>query len=62
MNDITIVTLETASTETGTKDYVAVGTTIDRGEDLAAKGCVSTTFSRVAGLRTNNEQYQDVHF
>lgn len=39
VNDITIVTLETASTETGTKDYVAVGTTIDRGEDLAAKGC-----------------------
>jgi cleavage and polyadenylation specificity factor subunit 1 len=51
VNDITIVTLETASTETGTKDYVAVGTTIDRGEDLATKGCVSTAFSRVSGLR-----------
>ena len=29
------VTLETVSTETGTKDYIAVGTTINRGEDLA---------------------------
>jgi cleavage and polyadenylation specificity factor subunit 1 len=54
VNDITIVTLETASTEAGTKDYIAVGTTIDRGEDLAAKGCVSTTFSQVTGLRTDN--------
>jgi len=35
------VTLETAATETGLKDFVAVGTTIDRGEDLAAKGAVS---------------------
>jgi cleavage and polyadenylation specificity factor subunit 1 len=34
------VTLETASTESGTKDFIAVGTTIDRGEDLAAKGAV----------------------
>ncbi|KAF8633074.1 hypothetical protein AX15_001523 [Amanita polypyramis BW_CC] len=39
VNDIAIVSLETASTETGTKDFIAVGTTIDRGEDLAAKGC-----------------------
>ncbi|KAF8631110.1 hypothetical protein AX17_005155 [Amanita inopinata Kibby_2008] len=39
VNDIAIVSLETASTEAGTKDYVAVGTTIDRGEDLAVKGC-----------------------
>ncbi|TFK16893.1 hypothetical protein FA15DRAFT_650709 [Coprinopsis marcescibilis] len=38
INDISIVTLETAATETGTKDFIAVGTTIDRGEDLAAKG------------------------
>nr|GAT45957.1 cleavage and polyadenylation specific protein [Mycena chlorophos] len=35
---LTIVTLETSSTESGSKDYVAVGTTINRGEDLAAKG------------------------
>jgi hypothetical protein len=41
VNDVTIVTLETSSTETGSKDFVAVGTTINRGEDLAAKGAVS---------------------
>ncbi len=35
------VTLETASTESGSKDFIVVGTTIDRGEDLAAKGAVS---------------------
>ncbi|KAF5309321.1 hypothetical protein D9611_014402 [Ephemerocybe angulata] len=38
INDIAIVTLETAATETGIKDFIAVGTTIDRGEDLAVKG------------------------
>ncbi|KAJ6591099.1 CPSF A subunit region-domain-containing protein [Mycena vulgaris] len=32
------VTLETSSTETGSKEFIAVGTTINRGEDLAAKG------------------------
>lgn len=35
------VTLETLSTESGTKDFVAVGTTLNRGEDLAVKGAVS---------------------
>jgi cleavage and polyadenylation specificity factor subunit 1 len=35
------VTLETLSTETGIKEFIAVGTTIDRGEDLAVKGAVS---------------------
>lgn len=34
------VALETVSTEAGVKDYVAVGTTINRGEDLAIKGAV----------------------
>ncbi|KAF8816784.1 hypothetical protein BYT27DRAFT_7181242 [Phlegmacium glaucopus] len=38
VNDMSIVTLETSSTESGIKDFIAVGTTIDRGEDLAAKG------------------------
>ncbi|KAF9448151.1 hypothetical protein P691DRAFT_801258 [Macrolepiota fuliginosa MF-IS2] len=38
INDMAIVTLETAATETGTRDFIAVGTTIDRGEDLAVKG------------------------
>jgi cleavage and polyadenylation specificity factor subunit 1 len=34
------VTLETSSAESGNKEFIAVGTTIDRGEDLAAKGSV----------------------
>ncbi|TFK39321.1 CPSF A subunit region-domain-containing protein [Crucibulum laeve] len=38
INDMACVTLETTSTETGSKEFIAVGTTIDRGEDLAAKG------------------------
>ncbi|EIN09100.1 hypothetical protein PUNSTDRAFT_67240 [Punctularia strigosozonata HHB-11173 SS5] len=32
------VPLETSSTESGSKDFIAVGTTIDRGEDLAVRG------------------------
>ncbi|KAF7341963.1 Protein CFT1 [Mycena venus] len=35
---LSCVTLETPSTETGSKEFIAVGTTINRGEDLAAKG------------------------
>lgn len=35
------VPLETMSTESGVKDFIAVGTTINRGEDLAVKGAVS---------------------
>jgi len=38
------VTLETSSTESGTKDFIAVGTTINRGEDLAVKGAVGVFF------------------
>ncbi|KAK7451137.1 mRNA cleavage and polyadenylation factor subunit [Stygiomarasmius scandens] len=38
INAVTIVNLETSSTETGNKQFIAVGTTINRGEDLAAKG------------------------
>ncbi|KAF8970332.1 CPSF A subunit region-domain-containing protein [Flammula alnicola] len=38
INDMACVTLETSSTESGSKDFIVVGTTIDRGEDLAAKG------------------------
>jgi len=33
--------LETLSTESGSRDFIAVGTGIDRGEDLAVKGAVS---------------------
>ena len=39
------MTLETSSTESGTKDFIAVGTTINRGEDLAVKGAVGALFS-----------------
>ncbi|KAH0581631.1 hypothetical protein H2248_011332 [Termitomyces sp. 'cryptogamus'] len=38
INDMTVVSLETAGTETGTKEFIAVGTSINRGEDLAVKG------------------------
>ncbi|KIJ63088.1 hypothetical protein HYDPIDRAFT_29778 [Hydnomerulius pinastri MD-312] len=38
INALECVTLETLSTETGNKDFIAVGTSIDRGEDLAVKG------------------------
>ncbi|KAI0341420.1 hypothetical protein BDW22DRAFT_1408067 [Trametopsis cervina] len=34
------IPLETQSTETGTKDFIVVSTTINRGEDLAVKGAV----------------------
>lgn len=40
VNSLQCVTLETQSTETGNKDFIAVGTTINRGEDLAVKGAV----------------------
>lgn len=40
VNALECVTLETSSTETGIKEFIAVGTTIDRGEDLAVKGAV----------------------
>lgn len=35
------VDLETQSTVSGQKEFIAVGTTVDRGEDLAVKGAVS---------------------
>jgi len=38
VNSLACVALETLSTESGHKDFIAVGTTIDRGEDLAVKG------------------------
>ncbi|KAI0687702.1 CPSF A subunit region-domain-containing protein [Cytidiella melzeri] len=34
------IPLETQSTESGTKDFITVSTTINRGEDLAVKGAV----------------------
>jgi hypothetical protein len=47
------------STETGSKDYIAVGTTINRGEDLAAKGTVSISGLFKAG-NINLLEYLDV--
>ncbi|KEP51741.1 cleavage and polyadenylation specificity factor protein [Rhizoctonia solani 123E] len=38
INAVESIPLETLSTERGLKDYVVVGTTISRGEDLAVKG------------------------
>ncbi|KAI0634706.1 CPSF A subunit region-domain-containing protein [Trametes polyzona] len=40
VNCIVSVPLETLSTESGMKDFIAVGTSINRGEDLAVKGAV----------------------
>jgi len=40
VNSLACVPLETLSTESGHKDFIAVGTTINRGEDLAVKGAV----------------------
>jgi cleavage and polyadenylation specificity factor subunit 1 len=40
VNALTCVSLETTSTESGSKSFIAVGTTINRGEDLAVKGAV----------------------
>ncbi|KAI0784088.1 CPSF A subunit region-domain-containing protein [Abortiporus biennis] len=40
INCIDCIPLETVSTEAGTKDFIVVGTTINRGEDLAARGAV----------------------
>ncbi|KLO09211.1 cleavage factor protein [Schizopora paradoxa] len=38
VNALECIPLETQSTESGSKEYVVVGTTINRGEDLAVKG------------------------
>jgi cleavage and polyadenylation specificity factor subunit 1 len=40
VNSLACVSLETLSTEPGHKDFISVGTTINRGEDLAIKGTV----------------------
>lgn len=37
---VELVSLETNSHESGYKEFIAVATTIDRGEDLAVKGAV----------------------
>jgi CPSF A subunit region len=46
VNSLACVSLETLSTESGRKDFIAVGTTINRGEDLAVKGAVRFSYSK----------------
>jgi hypothetical protein len=46
VNSLACVALETVSTESGHKDFIAVGTTINRGEDLAVKGAVSFRYAK----------------
>jgi cleavage and polyadenylation specificity factor subunit 1 len=41
---VELVSLETSSTEAGFKEFIAVATTIDRGEDLAVRGAVRVSF------------------
>jgi cleavage and polyadenylation specificity factor subunit 1 len=41
---VELVSLETSSTEAGFKEFIAVATTIDRGEDLAVRGAVRASF------------------
>ena len=40
INVVQSVTLETLSTEAGNKDFIAVATSVHRGEDLAVRGAV----------------------
>ena len=44
VNAMACVALETQSTDSGRRNYIAVGTTVDRGEDLAVKGAVRRPF------------------
>jgi cleavage and polyadenylation specificity factor subunit 1 len=59
VNAVESIPLETLSTERGLKDYIVVGTTISRGEDLAVKGAVSApSFNRRCFLKL----YTDLRF
>lgn len=44
VNAVETVRLETLSTQSGNKDFIAVATSVYRGEDLAVRGCVSVLF------------------
>jgi cleavage and polyadenylation specificity factor subunit 1 len=43
ITSVELVSLETQSNEAGYKEFIAVATTINRGEDLAVKGAVRIT-------------------
>ncbi|KAI6016186.1 CPSF A subunit region-domain-containing protein [Pisolithus marmoratus] len=60
VNALECVTLETLSTETGTKEFLAVGTSIDRGEDLAVKGA-TYIFEVVEVVPDPSSSYQRWH-
>lgn len=47
---VAVVKLETESTESKLKEYIAVGTIISRGEDLASRGAVSQHVRRAHGI------------
>lgn len=51
VNAVESVSLETQSTESGRKDFIAVATTIYRGEDLAVKGAVSAQCATLLASR-----------
>jgi cleavage and polyadenylation specificity factor subunit 1 len=46
VNAVETVRLETLSTQSGNKDFLAVATSVYRGEDLAVRGCVGPSIHR----------------
>ncbi len=46
INAVETVRLETLSTQSGNKDFLAVATSVYRGEDLAVRGCVGPSIRR----------------
>jgi hypothetical protein len=58
MNLLACVSLETLSTESGYKDFIALGMMINRGEDLAVKGAVSfLCANHLPGSSFRNQTY-----
>ncbi|KAH9984627.1 hypothetical protein BJV77DRAFT_965982 [Russula vinacea] len=53
VNSLACVSLETLSTKPGHKDFISVGTTINRGEDLAIKG--TTMMCQVPAMRASEQ-------
>jgi len=47
--------LETASTETGLKNFVVASTIVDRGEDHSARGAVRFGSGRNSQIQTETE-------
>ena len=53
VTSVDCIPLETQGTETGIKEFIAVSTTINRGEDLAVKGAVSIACDSNRELRSS---------